>query len=106
MARVLLVGALTAAALLAGYGAIPRPLGVPFVLAFLLMAPGLAWIDPFDQLDPAEQCIVSVGLSLALDTIVGCFLAFGLWSPLGGLGALVAATAAGLACSRRRDDGG
>jgi hypothetical protein len=106
MPRILLVGALAIAALLAVYGTIPRPFGMALVLAFLLTAPGLSWIDRFGDLSVAEVCVLSVGLSLALDIVVGCVLAFGFWSPKGGLGALLAVAAAGLACSRRRDNGG
>jgi hypothetical protein len=103
MQRVILVGALTTAALLAVAGVVPRPLGVPLVLAFLLAIPGLSWMSLPDHLSIAEVCIVSIGLSLALDTVVGCFLVFGLWSPQVGFGALVAATAAGLICAPRQD---
>ena len=106
MPRILLVGALTIAALLAVYGAIPRPFGMPLVLVFLLTVPGLSWIGQFGDLSVTEVCVVSVGLSLALDIVVGCVLAFGFWSPEAGLGALAAVAAAGVACSRGRDNGG
>ena len=103
MPRVILVGALTIAAAAAVYGVVPRPLGAAFVLAFLLAIPGLAWMSWLDDLSVAETCVVSVGLSLALDIVVGCLLVFGLWSPPVGFAALVAATAAGLLYTGRRD---
>ena len=106
MARVTLVGALTIAAVAAVYGVVPRPLGAAFVLAFLLVIPGLAWISWLDDLSVAEACVASIGLSLALDIAVGCLLVFGLWSPQAGFGALVAVTGAGLLCSWRREEGG
>ena len=106
MARALLVGALTVAAAAAVYGGVPRPLGAAFVLAFLLAIPGLAWMSWLDELSVAESCVVAVGLSLALDIVVGCLLVFGFWSPPAGFAALVAATAAGLLCTWRRDEGG
>ena len=106
MARVIIVGALTSAAAAAVYGVVPRPLGAAFVLAFLLAIPGLAWMSWLDDLSVAETCVVSVGLSLALDIVVGCLLVFGLWSPPVGFAALVAVTAAGLLCTWRRDEGG
>jgi hypothetical protein len=106
MPRVILVGALTIAAVAAVYGVVPRPLGAAFVLAFLFVTPGLAWMSWLDDLTVAETCVVSVGLSLALDIVVGCLLVFGLWSPQVGFAALVAATAAGLLCTGRRDEGG
>jgi len=106
MARVILVGALTIAAAAAVYGAVPRPLGASFVLVFLLAIPGLAWMSWLDDLSVAETGVVAVGLSLALDIVVGCLLVFGFWSPRVGFAALVAATAAGLLCTWRRDEGG
>lgn len=106
MARVLLVGALTVAAAAAVSGVVPRPLGATFVLAFLLVIPGLAWMSWSGDLSIAETCVVAVGFSLALDIVVGCLLAFGMWSPPAGFAALVAATAAGVLCTWRRDEGG
>jgi hypothetical protein len=103
MPRIILIGALTIAAMLAAYGDLPDPIGAPLVLAFLTSVPGLSWISRTNRLNLMEVCVVSVGLSLALDTVIGTLLAFGLWSPRAGFAALVAATAVGLLCTWRQD---
>jgi LmbE family N-acetylglucosaminyl deacetylase len=74
----------------------PPPLRPLAVLVFLGFGPGLSLIGLFGISDLTQRLVLSIGVSLALDTIVaGLSLYAGLWSPLGVLLILIAITLVG-----------
>src|SRR5438552_16193353 len=103
--KILLVGVLTIAAVFAIYGSFADAVRAPLALPFLLAIPGLAWLSCAGDLEVADLAVLSVGLTLAIETAIGTlFLLCGLWSPQAGFGILLAVTVAGLVwtwtCSR------
>jgi hypothetical protein len=74
----------------------PSPLRSIVVLVFLGIVPGLSIVNIFGLGDALQKAVMSVGLSLALDTIIaGLALYAGLWSPNGILTALIGITLVG-----------
>lgn len=75
---------------------VPSPLRPLAVLAFLGFGPGLSVIGLFGISDLTQRLVLSIAVSLALDTIVaGLSLYAGLWSPVGVLLILIAITLVG-----------
>lgn len=105
MVRALILLALAAAAIAAHYAEVPHGVRVLAALPFLLVGPGLAWLNGTVDLDIPEFVAVAVGLSLAMEAVIGSVLLIGgLWSPQVGFGLLLAASMAGLAYTERSDE--
>lgn len=80
----------------------PAPIRLPVVLLFLAMGPGLSIINLFGIDDITQKLTLSLGLSVALDTIVaGLVLYAGLWSPRGIMLVLVLITLTGAVAQLR-----
>lgn len=80
---------------LVGFDA-PSPLRSIVVLVFLGIVPGLSIVNLFGLGDVTQKLVVSIGLSLALDTIVAVLAVYaGLWSPFGIMSILIGVTLAG-----------
>jgi hypothetical protein len=74
----------------------PSPLRSIVALVFLGIVPGLSIVNLFGLGDFTQKLVMSIGLSLALDTIVaGLAVYAGLWSPTGILGVLIGITVVG-----------
>jgi len=99
--RIFLIGVLAAAALFGVYGDFPSSVRALLALPYLLAVPGLAWLSgSAGNLNPMDQAIVSVALTLAMETVLGTLLLMcGQWSTRLAFGMLLAATIAGLACT-------
>jgi uncharacterized membrane protein len=67
------------------------------VFAFLLVAPGLAFIRLFHIQDWMVELVLSIGLSVSIDTIVALILLYTQkWFPLIGFGIILAITGIGV----------
>jgi hypothetical protein len=100
--RQLVVGA-TALGLLALLPFVPGPVRGLGAVAFLVAAPGLAWVHTLPVHGLVERFAVAAGLSLAVDVLVAEALMFaGLPGPLPAAAVLVAITAAGFAVETRQ----
>jgi hypothetical protein len=92
------VAVATAAALVVLVPGVPTPLRALAALAFLLVAPGLAWVHLLPADGPVEQGAVAVALSLALDVLVAEALLFlGLPGPVPGAIVLAVVALGGVA---------
>ncbi len=74
MTRRTALSALTAAAVVVTLPITPGILRVPVVLAFVLVAPGLAWTSRLPLHDLVEEATAAVALSLALTAVVATAL--------------------------------
>ena len=102
MVRALILLALAAAAIAAHYVEVSHGVRVLAALPFLLAGPGLAWLSDAGDLDIPEFVAIAIGLSLAMEAVIGSLLLIGgLWSPQVGFGLLLAASVAGLAYTER-----
>jgi len=98
--KILLIGALTIAAVFAIYGGLVGLVRAPLALPFLLVIPGFAWLNCPGNLKVADLAVLSIGLTLAMEIAIGTILLLcGLWSPQAGFGILLAVTGAGLVCT-------
>jgi len=103
MLRALILFALAGAAIAADYAEMPAATRPLLALPFLLAGPGLAWLNRSRDLTIPVSAAIVVGLSLAVETVIGTILLLcGFWSPQVGLGMLLAITVAGLLCSGNR----
>ena len=99
--RRLVIG-LTALGLVALLPFVPGPLRALGAVAFLLLAPGLAWVHALPVQGLVEKFAAAAGLSLAVDVLVAEALMFaGLPGPLPAAAVLVAVTGAGFAVETR-----
>jgi len=104
--RILLIGVLTAAALFGVYGDFPGSIRAVLAFPYLVAVPGFAWMTDGKggRIKPVDQFVVSVALTLAMETTLGAFLLmWGQWWPQLFFGMLLAATLAGLAFTSARD---
>ena len=96
------VAVATVAALVVLIPGVPGPLRALAAVAFLLVAPGLAWVHLLPVDGPVEQGAVAVALSLALDVLVAEALLFlGLPGPVPAAIVLALVAAGGLAVGAR-----
>lgn len=94
--------ALTGAALLVTVPVTPGPLRSAVAVAFLLLAPGLAWTPRLPVRGPIEEVTVAVALSLALDVVIAeLLLLFGAPGLLPSVLILGAVTVGGVALTPR-----
>jgi len=78
---------------------VSSPLRPMLVLWFLLICPGMAFIQLLDFRDQIYKIVLAVSLSLALDLLIATILLFsGLWSPELILLVLIALSSFGVAC--------
>ncbi len=67
---------------------------------FMFVCPGMAWVRLLRLPDSATELILGVALSLALDAIVaGVMLYAKIWSPQGGMAALIGISVIGVMLS-------
>jgi uncharacterized membrane protein len=103
-----LVVVLAAAAMALTLADVHSPARAAIVLAFVLVAPGLAIVRPIGMRDPMVELMLAVAVSVALDTLAASAILYaGAWSPnliLAVVAAItLAATAVGLLVERRRE---
>jgi hypothetical protein len=95
---------LAAAAIAAHYAEVPHAVRVLTALPFLLVGPGLVWLNRAGDLAVPALVAAAVGLSLAMEAVIGSLLLIsGLWSPQAGFGILLVTSVAGLAYTERGD---
>jgi uncharacterized membrane protein len=92
--------AIAAAVLLHGLPALP--LRGPILLWFLVVCPGMAFVQLLRLDNPVLAWVLAVALSFALTSLVAMAMVYTAWSPERGFNVLLLITAAGLALSLRR----
>jgi hypothetical protein len=100
--KAVIVGVFAAAAYFAVFGDASGVARTLLTLPFLLVAPGLAWLNRPARLDLCSYIVLAIALSLALDIVIAsAFLFLSVWSPGAVLGDLLAMTGLGLICTPR-----
>jgi hypothetical protein len=100
--KAVMVGVFAAAAYLAVFGDTSGLTRTLLTLPFLLVAPGLAWLNRPARLDLCSYIVLAIALSLAFDIVIASvFLFLSVWSPEAVLGDLLAMTGLGLICTAR-----
>src|SRR5262249_48546252 len=102
MTRSFILLVLAAAAIASAYADVPAALRPPLALPFLLVGPGLAWLNRVGDQNVAALAAAAIGLSMAMEVAIGSLLLLcGSWSAQFGFGTLLAVSAAGLLCTER-----